>query len=33
MKRAQQGLTLVELAVVMTIAAIVYMQAAPMFSV
>lgn len=30
---AQRGMTLVELAVVMTIAAILYMQAAPMFSV
>ncbi len=31
--RRQHGLTLVELAVVMTVAAILYMQAAPMFSV
>lgn len=31
--RSQRGLTLVELAVVMTVAAILYMQAAPMFSV
>ena len=31
--RNQRGLTLVELAVVLTIAAILYMQAAPMFSV
>lgn len=33
MKRHQHGLTLVELAVVMTVAAILYTQAAPMFSV
>ncbi len=33
MMRQQRGLTLVELAVVLTIAAILYMQAAPMFSV
>jgi type IV fimbrial biogenesis protein FimT len=33
MRRQQRGLTLVEIAVVMTIAAILYMQAAPMFSV
>lgn len=33
MMRHQRGLTLVELAAVMTIAAILYMQAAPMFSV
>lgn len=33
MSRHQRGLTLVELAVVMTIAAILYLQAAPMFSV
>jgi len=33
MKRTQHGLTLVELAVVMTVAAILYTQAAPMFSV
>lgn len=32
MMRKERGLTLVELAVVMTIAAILYMQAAPMFS-
>ncbi|MGH6611793.1 MAG: GspH/FimT family pseudopilin [Burkholderiaceae bacterium] len=31
--RKQQGLTLVEIAVVLTVAAILYMQAAPMFSV
>lgn len=33
MRRAQHGLTLVELAVVMTVAAILYTQAAPLFSV
>ena len=33
MKRQQHGLTLVELAVVLTIAAVLYMQAVPMFSV
>ena len=33
MNRHQRGLTLVELSVVMTIAAILYLQAAPMFSV
>ena len=32
-QQQQRGLTLVELAVVMTVAAILYMQAAPMFSV
>lgn len=33
MMRHQRGLTLVEVAVVLTVAAILYMQAAPMFSV